>query len=231
VRRPAIAVLLISSACGCEPEPPEPPLSSDLATGEIALFAEIRSNGGLAQAFVTPLHGSGVVELSGGDALRISAEGGPEQALAPIDGTRLGEYAAQIETGAAVFEVILARSAERVASAVDLPPPFALSGPPGPAPRSEPIAIAWDPGNGAYMIHLEVGGPCFPTWFSRTFEEDPGGYEIQPADLAAPAGDPACELVVEVTREVSITPLAPELAPSSRARGLQIRALSISTVP
>lgn len=228
MRSAALAVVLLV-ASGCDSaDPIEPTASVDLATGAIHLWAQLRSNGTLVQVTVTLHDGDGYpVVLTGGDELLLSAPGGPEARLVEYEGALYG----QLETGAASLELVLARAGGRVVSPVELPPAFALSGPPEPAPRSQPIPITWDAGDGSYQMRFEIGGPCLPSWYIRPFSMDPGAYDIQPADLGAPPDTEGCALTFEAYRSALSLPLAPELAPSSTASAEQVRVLVIDTVP
>lgn len=227
--RPAALAFVLLAASGCaDPDPIEPAASVDLATGAIHLSAQLRSNGGLVQVTATLRDDDGYpIVLSGGDELLLSAPGGLEARLVEYEGAHYG----QLETGATSLDLVLARADGRVVSPIELPPAFALSGPPVPASRAQPIPITWDAGDSSYQMRVEVGGPCLPSWYGRPFSEDTGAYEIQPADLGTPAGVEDCALIVEATRAAFGLPLAPELAPSSAAAAEQVRVVAIETVP
>jgi hypothetical protein len=224
--RRGLALILAALACGCGT--PEPPVSSDLATGEIGLGVHLRSNGALAQIFVTPWHEDAILELTGGDRLLIAEAGGPEHVLTP--GER--EFLGQLETDAVAFDLIFERgSGERVTSPLALPPPFELAGPTGPAPRSMPIPITWEATTGVQRTELRINAPCLQQSVNRSFEIDTGSYQIQPADLVIEPSTGECDFWVDMTRSIVGAALAPELAGGNPPQLAQERTLTIATIP
>lgn len=227
--RPAALAVFLLVASGCDGEDPiEPTASADLAAGAFHISAQLRSNGALVQVTATLHDDDGYpIVLTGGDELLLSAPGGPEARLVEYEGARYG----QLETGATALELVLSRAGGREVSPVELPPAFALSGPPEPAPRSQPIPITWDAGDGAYQMRIEVSGPCLSSSVIRPFSMDASAYDIQPADLGTPTDAEGCALTVEAYRSAFSLPLSPELAPSSTVTAEQIRVLVIDTIP
>ena len=219
------ALILVA---GCSNAPVQPVASNTLSTSAIELTASIRSDGSLAQMFVTPIQGEGgyAITLTGGDALLVSVGGGPDQPLARFE----SQYLGQLPTGAVDFEIIFLRKSMRIASAITLPPPFALAGPAAPASRSQPIPITWDAGTGSYATSLQITAPCLTRIIARKLEPDPGAFSIQPADLFVSPGTGPCDFKVELTRSFA-GKMAPELDPSSGASASQIRTVTIPTVP
>ena len=168
MRRSLLAALLLASAAGCG-EPEEPPTTAAFEPAEISLYAELRSNGGLAQMIVNVLADGASVELGEGDGLLFSEKGGATQELS-FSGN---SYVGQLETSATEFEFSFARGAARLSSALLTPPPLSLSGPAAPATRSAPIPITWGPAGGAtFDTWLDVAGACLSWPISRSFSSE-----------------------------------------------------------
>jgi len=226
--RKGMLALLVACAAGCsDPEPEPEPTTAGLAPGEMTLSAELRSNGGLAQVFAALRDEIGVLALGGEDALFFSPVGGEEQRLVQFG----DQYIGQTISSATNFQVVLARGGERFTGAAALPEPFALSAPPGPVSRAQPITVTWDNVADSYDTRLEVGGECLQYRITRVFETDPGTYDVQPADLAIEPGTLGCEFTVEVTRSDAQGHISPDFAPGSTAVTAQIRTIAIATEP
>jgi hypothetical protein len=206
---------LVVIGCGSSSEPIP---STDLATADLRLSASVRSNGSTAQAIATIADPMGaVVDLSGGDRLLFSEKNGADVEMVEVE----HEYLAQLMSGATDFSLILERaSGERSPTDLSLPPPFALSVPLVEAPRSTPIPIVWDTGQGDYLTTLTISGPCLSSSIVRSLSPDPGSFAIQPADLFVQPGTLACGLDVTLERSIQTT-----------VNARQIREATIATVP
>jgi hypothetical protein len=227
MRTLALAALLLASAPACD-ESYEPPASTELTKTEFGMIAELRTNGGTAQVLVTVLGRGAPITLESPDRLTFAEAGGPEEPLVAADFT----YVGQLETDATQFEVVFSRGSEQIFAAnLVAPPPFALEGPSAPVSRSSPIPITWDAALvGTFETWVEVASPCLSWPIVRFFSQDPGAYDIQPADLALLPGTIECDFRVWVTRAAPSGAFAP--APGSPTPGAeQTRSLSIPTLP
>jgi hypothetical protein len=241
------ALIFFAVACGGEPEPPS--ASSGLPAEAISLGVELRSNGGLAQIVVRVFREFGAVILSGEDQLLFSQASGPPQPLTRFESerpnAREGEtedelrnrsqisYVGQLATGATEFELVLSRKGGvRVISTLTLPAPFALSVPAAPVSRAQLIPITWDADSGPSQTRLEIGAPCLRQGIWRSFEFDPGAYQVQPADIFLTEGSMDCDFQTTVTRSGGDAAFAPELAPTQAPPQIeQVRVAVFTTVP
>lgn len=242
MRRLGLAALIVF-AVACDGEPAVPSTSSKLPTDTISLGVELRSNGGLAQIVVMLFHETDVTSLSGDDALLFGPASDPSQQLTRFESERTHyiedqaenqrSYVGQLATDALDFELILSRrGGVRLVSTFTLPAPFALSVPAAPVSRAQIIPITWDADSGPHQTQLDIASPCLLQRIVRSFEFDPGAYEVQPADLFLDEGTMDCTFQVMVTRGSAAADFAPELAPPrSPPRIEQVRVAGFVTVP
>ena len=229
-------VLFLSMVVACDGSDEAAVTTTDgLATAEIGLSIQLRSNGGIAQLFVTPTQGGAALVLGGGDRLVGGPEDGAEEPLLAIEPAAPDametRHAAQFETAATRFVVGLIRgSGERVDSTCDLPAPFTPAAPDGPVSRAEPIEITWDAPAETIPMAVAIEGECIHPVY-RQLQTDAGMFTIQPPDLFVAAGTQGCTLDVELTRTGSSASFAAELGPSPPPVTEQIRNASIETVP
>ncbi len=202
-------------------------LTTAIDPSAIVATAGVTSNGSAATIQLTwfaKTDTAHALELGPGDRLVVRAPDAAARDLAHVgDG-----YYALLPTTASTVTIALVRPAGELAVDVPLPPPFTVTGPAGPVPRSQPIAIAWDvpaPGTEG-PVELTVDSPCFGSTIRRTVAKDTGAFTFYPGDFGS--GVASCTLAIAVTRRSGLT----VKTPWSMSVGVrQVRTLNLETTP
>jgi hypothetical protein len=211
MRRAHVLLALLLTGCF---EVEHAVLSSDVASGDLALPLSVQATDAEVVVNVAARGPQGTIVLEGGDRLSVSVG---DRELAPIAVSR-GSWVAR--GGASLFGEVVAR-VERprdapVEARAYLPAPFVVSVPPR-ASRASALTVAWDAGAGPYATVLSVAGPCVSP-VVRTLSGDVGTYTFNPYELASSAAAPG-----ECVATVTITKASPSVAAATASRAASAR--------
>jgi hypothetical protein len=194
----AISILCVaaSALAGCAPSFG----SEAIATSELTILLDALDEGSGAKVLIWITSNQGDVELTGADAMELTAADTvwPLKKVADDGHTK---YLAEIGSVSGELVLDLTRRHEKsVHQIATMPPPFTLTVE-GPS-ATEPLRMTWDAGTGDDVLSLEIAGECIHT-LQRILANDTGSYKVARAELAhqgesAPA---ACPLTVKLTRQ------------------------------